>query len=144
VLEQLFFPRKIRRIRRCWLAGDIEQYLVWLQQRGFSEHLIRNRVPPLVHFGRFTRERGVRSREQLPDHVDAFVAQYGRQCRVHTREARKERRWRGRRAVEQMLRLTGAALALRRDCARLSGLPARRARAPRHHDPCARASPAPP
>ena len=106
MLEQLFFPRKVRRIRRCWLAADIELYLAWLRQRGFSEQLIRNRVPPLVSFGRFTRERGVRSREELPDHVDAFVAQDGRRCGVRTREARKERRWRARRAVEQMLRLT--------------------------------------
>lgn len=106
MLEQLFFPPKVGRIRRCWLAADIERYLAWLRQRGFSEHLIRDRVPPLVRFGRFTWERGVRSHEQLPDHVDAFVAHYGRQCSVRTREARKERRWRGRRAVEQMLRLT--------------------------------------
>jgi hypothetical protein len=106
VLEQLLFPRKVRRIRRCWLAADIERYLAWLRQRGFNEHLIRDRVPPLVRFGRFTRERGVRSREQLPDHVDAFVAHDGRRCGVGTRDARKERRWRARRAVEQMLRLT--------------------------------------
>jgi integrase/recombinase XerD len=75
VLEQLFFPRKVRRIRRCWLAADIERYLAWLRQRGFSEQMIRNRVPPLVSFGRFTQEWGVRSRDELPDHVDAFVAQ---------------------------------------------------------------------
>jgi integrase/recombinase XerD len=102
---ELFFPRKFRRIRRCWLAAHIEQYLVWLQQRGFSELVIRNRVPSLVRFGRFTRERGVRSCDQLPGHVDAFVAQEGRRCAVPTREARNEKRWRARRAVEQMLRL---------------------------------------
>ena len=106
MLEQLFFPRKVRRIRRCWLAADIEQYLVWLRQRRFSDHLIRDRVPALVRFARFTWERGVRYREQLPDHVDTFVAHYGRQAKVHTREAREERRWKGRTAVEQMLRLT--------------------------------------
>ena len=59
VLEQLFFPRKVRRIRRCWLAADIERYLAWLRQRGFNEHLIRDRVPPPVRFGRFTWERDV-------------------------------------------------------------------------------------
>jgi hypothetical protein len=42
----------------------------------------------------------------MPDHVNAFVSQYGRRCHVRTHEARNERRWRGRRAVEQMLRLT--------------------------------------
>jgi integrase/recombinase XerD len=106
VLEKLFFPPKVHRIRRCWLAADIERYLAWLLQRGFSEHLIRDRVPPLVRFGRFTRERGVSSREQLPDHVDAFVAHEGRRCGARTREARRARRWRARRAVVQMLRLT--------------------------------------
>ncbi len=104
MLEQMF-PRKVRRIRRCWLAADIERYLAWLRERGFSEQVIRSRVPPLVRFGRFTRERGVRSSEQLPDHVDAFVAQEGRRCAVRTREARKDRRWGARRAVEGMLRL---------------------------------------
>ncbi len=106
MLEQLFCPRKVRRIRRCWLAADIEQYLHWLRQHGFSEQLIRDRVPRLVRFARFTRDRGVQTREQLPDHVDAFVAREGRQCRVRTREARHEKRWGARRAVEQMLRLT--------------------------------------
>jgi integrase/recombinase XerD len=105
VLEQLFCPRKVRRIRRCWLASDIERYLEWLRQQRFSAQLIRDRVPPLVRFARFTWERSVRSREQLPDHVDAFVGREGRQCVVRTREARHEKRWRSRRAVEQMLRL---------------------------------------
>jgi site-specific recombinase XerD len=106
VLEQLFAPRKVRRIRRSWLASDIERYLAWLQQRGFSEQLIGDRVPRLLRFARFALERGVESREQLPGLVDAFVAREGRQCRAHTREARHEKRCGARRAVEQMLRLT--------------------------------------
>ncbi len=97
--------RKLRRIRRCRLAADIEGYLESLRQQRFNERLTRDRVPPLVRFARFTAERGVQSREHLPDHVDAFVAREGRLCVVRTREARKEKRWRSRRAVEQMLRL---------------------------------------
>ena len=106
MLEQMFFPRKVRRNRCCWLAADIERYLAWLLQQGFSEHLSRDRVPPLVRFGRFTRERGVSFCEQLPDHVDAFVAHEGRRCAARTREERKGRRRRARPAVEQMLRLS--------------------------------------
>jgi integrase len=64
VLEQLFFPRKVRRIRRCWLAADIELYLAWLRQRGRpharsaqGETVSTNSMRRV--FGRLCREVGV-------------------------------------------------------------------------------------
>jgi hypothetical protein len=90
-LEQLLSPRKSV-IRRCWLAADVERYLAWLRQRGFGEHLIRDRVPPLVRFAKFTCERGLRSAEQASDDVDALVTREGLRCYACTRDARRERR----------------------------------------------------
>jgi integrase len=77
VLEQLFFPRKVGRIRRCWLAAGIEWYLAWLRQRGFSEHVIRDRAAHLLRVRGQPRAGDVRDMpadRRDPDETDASAA----------------------------------------------------------------------
>ena len=76
MLEQYFLrPATIDRIRGSWLASEIETYVSWLVEHGYSTKSIWRRVPVAFAFGEFGRERGARAVGELPAHVEAFVAE---------------------------------------------------------------------
>lgn len=75
MLERYFVkPSTVDRIRGSWIAPAIEAYVGWLAERGYSAAVVQGRVPILVRFGEFAREAGAQTFEDLPGHVDAFVA----------------------------------------------------------------------
>jgi integrase/recombinase XerD len=103
MLEKYFVrPDTVDRVRVSWIGADIERYVEWLDAQGYSWKSIVRRVPLLVEFGEFSRARGAGVIEDLPGHVDAFVAE--RQRRTRRRDARFVKEVRG--PVEQMLRLS--------------------------------------
>lgn len=76
MLEQYFVkPATIDRIRGSWIATEIEAYLAWLVEHGYSTKSIWRRVPIVFAFGEFARQRGARAVGKLPAHVEAFVAE---------------------------------------------------------------------
>jgi integrase/recombinase XerD len=86
MLETYFVkPGTVDRIRASWIGSEIERYVVWLAEHGYSSRSVLRRVPLLVAFGEFARARGARVVGDLPAHVDAFVAE--RQRRVRRRDA---------------------------------------------------------
>jgi len=64
----------IDRIRGSWIAANIVAYVECLDRDGYSARSVRHRVPVLFAFGEFTRARGATAIAELPDHVEAFVA----------------------------------------------------------------------
>ena len=107
MLEKYFVkPETVDRVRACWIGAEIERYVEWLCEREYANRTVWHRVPMLVEFGEFARVRGVNTLEDLPVHLDAFVAQWAvRQQRAHLRGdfERVGREVRG--PIEQMLRL---------------------------------------
>jgi len=84
MLEQYFVkPATIDRIRGSWIVVEIETYLAWLVGQGYSTKSVWRRVPMAFAFGEFAGERGARVIDDLPAHVEAFVA--GRVARHDTR-----------------------------------------------------------
>ncbi len=103
MLERYFVkPATIDRFQGSWIASEIESYLSWLVENGYGARTILRRIPIEFAFGEFVWGRGGRVVADLPDHVEAFVAD---------RVARHaERAWSGRSIakevrgpVEQML-----------------------------------------
>ena len=75
MLEQYFIkPSTIDRLRGSWIAAEIEAYVTWLVDEGFSAKSVWRRVPIAFAFGEFARARGADRIAELPAHVDAFVA----------------------------------------------------------------------
>ncbi|MGH8920209.1 MAG: tyrosine-type recombinase/integrase, partial [Actinomycetes bacterium] len=75
MLEKYFIkPQTLDRIRASWIGPEIERYVAWLAEHGYSSRSVLRRVPLLVAFGEFARLRGARSLADLPGYVDAFVA----------------------------------------------------------------------
>jgi integrase/recombinase XerD len=75
MLEQYFVkPKTIDRFRGSWISAEIETYLAWMVEQGYSTKSIWRRVPTAFVFGEFARGRGVSAVGELPAHVDAFVA----------------------------------------------------------------------
>ena len=75
MLEEYFVkPATVDRIRGSWIAAEIESYLGWLVDRGYSIKSIWRRVPIAFAFGEFARARGASAVGELPAHVEAFVA----------------------------------------------------------------------
>lgn len=75
MLEQYFVkPKTIDRFRGSWISAEIETYLTWMVEQGYSTKSIWRRVPTAFAFGEFARGRGARAVGELPAHVDAFVA----------------------------------------------------------------------
>ena len=87
MLEKYFVkPETVDRVRACWIGAEIERYVEWLCEREYANRTVWHRVPMLVEFGEFARVRGVNTLEDLPVHLDAFVAQWAaRQQRAHLR-----------------------------------------------------------
>jgi integrase/recombinase XerD len=74
MLEQYFMkPATVDRIRGSWIAAEIEKYLAWLVEQGYSAKSIWRRVPIVFAFGEFARGRGAEAVGELPAHVEAFV-----------------------------------------------------------------------
>lgn len=75
MLDQYFIkPSTIDRVRGSWIATGIETYVAWLAGEGYSAKSIWRRVPIAFAFGEFAGERGARVIDDLPAHVEAFVA----------------------------------------------------------------------
>ncbi len=105
MLETYFVkPQTVDRVRASWIGSEIERYVGWLVERGYTARSVLRRVPLLVAFGEFARASGARAVGELPGHVDAFVAE-----RVADRPAGRRggcqvaKEFRG--PVEQMLAL---------------------------------------
>ena len=100
MLERYFVrPQTVDRIRAGWIGSEIEQYVVWLAEQGYSSRSVLHRVPLLIGFGEFARARGARSVEELPAHVEAFVSEWmvGRPVvRQGGRQTREGGSWSGR------------------------------------------------
>jgi integrase/recombinase XerD len=103
MLERYFVkPRTVDRIRASWIGSEIEQYVDWLAEREYAPRSVLHRVPVLVAFGEFAWAGGARTVQELPDHVEGFMAEWmtGRPA-VRQGERRIARRTRG--PIEQML-----------------------------------------
>lgn len=75
MVERYFVrPETVDRIRRSWIGDLIEAYVAWLTALGYAPRTFYRRVPILVRFGEFARERGARSSGDLGGHVDDFVS----------------------------------------------------------------------
>jgi site-specific recombinase XerD len=76
MLEQYFVkPATVDRIRGSWIGAEIETYLGWMVSQGYSIKCVWRRVPIVFAFGEFARGRGVSTVADLPEHVEAFVAE---------------------------------------------------------------------
>lgn len=76
MLETYFVkPETVDRVRASWIGAEVERYVVWLAEHGYHSRTVWRRVPVLVAFGEFARERGAEAARDLPAHVDAFVAE---------------------------------------------------------------------
>lgn len=108
MLEQYFSEeRTLTRIRASWLAKPIESYVNWLAGRGVAVSTVRGRVPVLVHFGAFARQRGVRTLDDLPGAVRPFVQHWA--ATSGDRGGSTDGKWAGQSAqlaVQQMLALS--------------------------------------
>ena len=75
MLERYFVkPSTVDRIRASWIAPAVEQYVAWIMEHGYSAGVVHSRVPVLVAFGEFARDRGAKSLADLPVHIDDFIA----------------------------------------------------------------------
>ena len=86
MLEQFFIkPQTLDRIRHSWLGKPIENYVVWLTERGYAARNVYRRVPILMQFAEFARGRGASTFGELPALVDGFVEH---RVRTHRRRVR--------------------------------------------------------
>lgn len=84
MLEEYFVkPTTVDRLRGSWIAGQIEAYVVWLAEHGYSRSCVLSRVPIVFEFGEHARGAGATSVAELPTYVDDFVAV--RVARTHCR-----------------------------------------------------------
>jgi integrase/recombinase XerD len=103
MLERYFVrPQTVDRIRAGWIGSEIERYVVWLAEHGYSSRCVLRRVPLLIKFGEFARARGARTVEDLPAHVEAFVCEW-MASRPVTRQGGRQVAKEVRGPVEQML-----------------------------------------
>lgn len=107
MLEKFFAkPQTVDRVRACWIGPVIERYVDWLCEHGYAARTVWHRVPIVVWFGEFARERGAQTLEDLPMHVDAFVARWAaRQHRTHPRGDHRQVGREVRGPIEHLLRL---------------------------------------
>jgi site-specific recombinase XerD len=102
MLEKYFVkPTTIDRIQASWIGAEVECYVVWLDGQGYRARSVLRRVPMVLAFGEFARARGARDVRDLPEYVEAFVADWLVRSRSERRELAKEVRG----PVEQMLRV---------------------------------------
>src|SRR2546428_1713288 len=108
MLETYFVkPETVERIRASWIGSQVERYVGWLADQGYGARTVWRRVPRVVAFGEFARERGAQVVADLPAHVDAYVTERvgghrgQRKQGITAQQVAKEVRG----PVEQMLRL---------------------------------------
>jgi integrase/recombinase XerD len=77
VLDRYFIrPATADRIRASWIGEAIERYVVWLGEQGYAARNIFFRVPVLFRFGEFARLCGAQNWEELPAHLEPFIADW--------------------------------------------------------------------
>jgi site-specific recombinase XerD len=64
----------------------LEQYVAWMREHRYSTRCVIARVPALIHFGDFARDRGAATWDQLPEHVEPFIEHW---VRAHYRRDHK-------------------------------------------------------
>ncbi len=76
MLETYFAkPQTVECIRASWNGSEVERYVGWLAGQGYGARTVWRRVPRVVAFGEFARQRGAKVVGDLPAHVDAYVTQ---------------------------------------------------------------------
>ncbi|MFQ5601586.1 MAG: site-specific integrase [Candidatus Krumholzibacteriia bacterium] len=104
MLEHYFVrPTTVDRIRATWLAESMERYVAWLADQGYSPHCVRSRVPLLVQFSEFTRQRGATAVQDTTRYIDEFVDAWVTEHGGASPRAGFAKEIRG--PIEQMLRL---------------------------------------
>ncbi len=110
MLEKYFVrPDTVDRIRASWIGSEVERYVVWMDGQGYSSRSVFRRVPLVLAFGEFARAAGAGDVEDLPAHVETFVAARvaaypcARACGEAATRRQVAKEVRG--PVEQMLRL---------------------------------------
>ena len=108
MLERYFVkPSTVDRIRASWIGSEVEQYAAWLAGERYAARCIYSRVPVLVAFGEFARQRGAMDIGDLETHLEAFVAErvsrFQRPCDDEAAWRQMAKEVRG--PVEQMLKL---------------------------------------
>ena len=74
MLENYFAkPSTVDRIRANWLASDIERYVGWMHERGYTASSVLRRVPVLCEFAEFAKARGATDSREARAAVDGFV-----------------------------------------------------------------------
>lgn len=77
MLNRFFvMPETVDRIRSSWIGEFVEQYVAWMTERNFASRTVCRRVPVLIRFGEFARGQGASTVQELPGHVDSFVARW--------------------------------------------------------------------
>jgi site-specific recombinase XerD len=110
MLEKYFVrPETLDRIGASWIGGEVERYVAWLDEQGYSSRSVLRRVPLVLAFGEFARAGGAVGVEDLPVHVEEFVAErvarYPCARRCGESETRRQVAKEVRGPIEQMLRL---------------------------------------
>jgi integrase/recombinase XerD len=107
MLESYFIrPETVDRIRGSWIGRPIEEYVKWLAGQGYAARNILRRVPILVRFGVFAADRGASRWDELPTHVEAFIAAWLQSRSGYSSAAARRKAGSDvRNAIEQMLRL---------------------------------------
>lgn len=106
MLERYFVkPQTVDRVRASWIGREIERYVEWMAEHGYTPRSVLRRVPLLVAFGETARARGARVVGDLPARVDLFVderiAAHHRTRRGNAAQRQIAKEIRG--PVEQML-----------------------------------------
>jgi site-specific recombinase XerD len=99
-------PATTDRIRASWIGDAIERYVVWLTEQGYAARNVFFRVPVLFHFGEFARLSGASNWEELPVHLEPFIADWLNQRKAQNSEAERHIAAREiRNPIRQMFRL---------------------------------------
>lgn len=73
-MDTVLSPPTAASLGSSWISSSIHRYVNWLEGRQASRSIILRRIPHLVKFGEFARTRGAERVEDLPTHIDEFVA----------------------------------------------------------------------
>lgn len=60
-------------LESSWIADSIKAYIDWLEAQRAAPTTITRRIPGLIQFGTFARERGAEHPSDLIEHREAFV-----------------------------------------------------------------------
>ena len=107
MLESYFIrPETVDRIRESWIGSLIEGYVRWLTEHNYAARNVLRRVPILVRFGAFAAGQGANRWDELPAHVEAFIAVWLQSRNGYPSPATRRKAGSDvRNAIEQMLRL---------------------------------------